>query len=159
MGFTLIGPWKFPCKAIVVPHIGITWGLHWSGHDWSIHETAHMKHCLATPWYYMGFTLVGPWNCTWKATVFQHIGIAWGLHWSTNETAHVKTLSYHTLELHGSTLVGPRSFPCKTTVLPLIGIAWGSHWLAHETAHVKPLVCHSLVLSEAHIGRPIKLPI
>ena len=116
MRFAWAGQWNWPCKPIVLPHIGITWVWHWS-----IHETAHINHCLATHWYYMGFTLVDPWNCTWKATVFHT------LHWSTLGAAHVKTLSCHTFELPGSTLVGPWSCPCKTTVLPLIGIAWGSH--------------------------------
>ena len=78
---------------LVLPHIDITWVLHWS-----THETAHINHCLATHWYYMGSTLVGPWNCTWKATVFPQIGIAWGLYWSTHESAHKKTLSCHTPE-------------------------------------------------------------
>ena len=38
MGFTLIRHWNCPCEAIVLPHIGITWGLHGS-----THETAHVK--------------------------------------------------------------------------------------------------------------------
>ena len=102
----------------------------------------------------MGFTLVGPWNCTWKNTPFPPIGIVWGLHWSTHETAHVKTLSCHTLELHGSMLVGPWSCPCKPTILPLIGIACGSHGFAH----VKPLFCQTLALHGLHIVGPWKLP-
>ena len=103
----------------------------------------------------MGFTLVGPWNCTWKATVFPYIGNAWGLHWSTHERAHIKTLSCHSLELHGSMLVTPWSCPCKTTVLPIIDIAWSSHWLAQETAHVKPLFCQTLALHGLHIDEPL----
>ena len=128
MGFTLIGTWNCLCKAIVLPHIGITWGLHGS-----THETAHINHCLATHWYYMGLTLVGSWNCTRKAIVCPHIGIAWGLHWLT-ETAHVKTLYCHILNY-----MVPR-------------------WSANGVAHVKPLFCHSLVLHGAHISWPMKLP-
>ena len=82
------------------------------------------KPCLVTHWDYMGITLVGPRNCTWKATVFS-------THW-------------HCI---GITLVDLWNCPCKDTILPHTGIAWGSHWLAHETARVKPLFCHlSLVV-------------
>ena len=152
MGFTLIGPWNCPCKAIVLPHIGITWGLHWS-----THETAHINHRLTTHWYYMRFTLVGPWNCTWQATVFHTLALH-GVYIGRLMKLPIKTLSCHILVLHGSLLVSPRSCPCKTTVLPIIGIAWGSHWLAHETAHVKPLFWQTLALHGLHIVGPWNCP-
>ena len=37
-GPTLVVPCNCPCKAIVLPRIGITWSLHWS-----VHETAYVK--------------------------------------------------------------------------------------------------------------------
>ena len=96
MGFTWVGPWNYPCKSIVLPHIGITWGLHWS-----THETAHINHCLTTHWYYMGFTLVGPWNCTWKATVYPKHWHCMGFTLADSWNCPYKPLSYHTLVLHG----------------------------------------------------------
>ena len=195
MGFTLIGPWNYPCKDIVFPHIGIIWCLHWSNH-----ETAYTNHCLATHWYYMGVYSGWPMNLHMKSHCFSTHGVYIGrpmkrpmqrhclsTHWncmvpgwSAHEVAHVKPLFCHslvlhgahinwpmklhvkplfcqTLALHGIYVIGPWNYPCINTDSPHIGITWASHWLAHEIAHVKPLFCHSLVVSEAHIGRPMKL--
>ena len=117
-------------KATVFPHIGISWGLHWS-----THETAYINHCLTTHWYCLGLTLVGPWNCTWKATVL-----------------------FHTLALHG-VYIG------RLMKVPIYRHCLATHWnyrvpcwSAHEVAHVKPMFCHSLVLFGAPIGWPMKLP-
>ena len=173
MEFTLIGPWNCPCKAIVLPLIGVTWGLHLSAH-----ETVHVQpkplfcHTLALHGVYIGRLMELP---IWT-TVLSHIGITWGLLWLAHQTAKshcfsthghcmrftlvdswncpYKPLSYHTLVLHGSTLVGPWSCPCKTIVLPLSDIAWDSNWLAHETAHVKPLFYQTMALHGLHIVGP-----
>ena len=150
-----MGPWNYPYKAIVLPRIGITRGLHWSNHKTALVKPLYC-HTLALHGVYIsrfmklpiwttvlphigitwGLTLVGPWNCTWKAIVLPHIGIAWGLHWSTNETAHIN----HSLVTHwyymGSTLVGTWNCKWKAIVLPHIGIAWGLHWSTHEIAHI-----------------------
>ena len=154
MGFTLIGPWNCPCKAVVLPLIGITWDLHWS-----IHETAHINHCLATHWCYMGFTLVGPWNFTWKPTAFPHIGIAWVLHlwthllWLAHETAHKNPLFFHTLALHGVY----DSWNCPYKLLSChahIGVTWDLLRLVIETTHEKPLFYNTLVWHKSTYRMP-----
>ena len=62
-------------------------------------------------WHYMGFTWVGPWNCSCKYIVLPHIGITWGVHWSSHETDHVKPLFCHTLALHGVYIDRPMKLP------------------------------------------------
>ena len=59
MGFTWVGSWNCPCKSIVLPHIGITWGVHWSSHG-----TAHVKplfcHTLTLHGVYTDWTMKMP---------------------------------------------------------------------------------------------------
>ena len=77
-------PMKPPVKShcFATHLIGITWGLHWS-----IHETAHINHCLATHWYYMGLLLLA------------------------HETVHEKPLFFQTLALHGVYIGWLRKLP------------------------------------------------
>ena len=72
---SLVDSWNCPCKAIVLPHIGITWGSLWSAH-----EVAHVKPLVFHTWYYVGLTLVSLYNDQCATIVFPHIGIkAWAL--------------------------------------------------------------------------------
>ena len=70
MGSTWVGPWNCLCKAIVLPHIRITWGLHWSAHG-------TFCHTLSLHGVYIGRLMK---LLIWT-TVLPHIGITWGLLW------------------------------------------------------------------------------
>ena len=92
MGIPLVDPWNCPCKSIVLPHIGITWGLHCT-----IHETKlpMQSHCF---------------------------GITWGLFWLANDTVHEKPLCCHILALQGLhtgwLIKLPMGNHCQTEAVP-----------------------------------------
>ena len=96
-------------KDIILPYICMTWVLHWS-----THETGHVNQWLAKHWNYMGFTLVGPWNCACKAIVYPHICRTWNSHWSSHSFAHVKPLFCYTLVSLRAHIGQPMKWPVQS---------------------------------------------
>ena len=157
-------------------YMGFTWGSHGSAHETApvnplfchtleLHGAyiGHLmnlpmwSHCFATHWHYMGFTLIGPWNCPCKAIVCHTLALH-GVYIGRLMNCPYKPLSCHTMVLHGVYSGWPMKLLMKSH-------CFSTHWHCMGFTSVnswkcpyKDTVLPHIRITWFHAGQPMKLP-